>query len=78
MHEEVYVQPATSKREVTTFIYFDLTLHEDSQSFPSMQVNAEAHTAAGTSSTPCFSSAIIDPSSQNYSTNILKVRGYSL
>lgn len=73
MQEEVYTQPATSKAEVITFTYFDLTLHEDSEPFPNMQVNAEARAAAGTSFIPSFSLVIVDPSNQNYSTNILRL-----
>lgn len=78
MQEEVYIQPATSKGEITTFTYFDVTLHEDSQPFPRMLMNAEAHAAARTSFVPCFSLVIIDQSNQNYSRSILKVGGYSL
>lgn len=42
--EAIHIQPATSKRQTIAFIahiYVFLTLHEDSQDFPSMQVNAE-------------------------------------
>ena len=61
--EVIHIQPATSKRETIAFIahiYICLTLHEDSQDFPSMQVNAEGLAAARTSLTPGYASVVIN------------------